>query len=144
MSKVKTFGLDIVFPKPKDSKAVISAFNTADPVCLIIPIPLVAPIAGKFDKASDALPKAAVELLNASLAVLEPARPPARLPFLLYAAPNLVPSALSNSESASTIKASIKTCFVLTSISLITLSTTSKSFSLPLTIIDLVVVSSVT
>ena len=33
---------------------------------------------------------------------------------------------------------------VLTSISLITLSTTSKSFSLPLTIIDLVVFSSVT
>ena len=54
-----------------------------------------------------------------------------------------MPKACSKSESASTINASIKTCFVLTSISLITLSTTSKSFSLPLTIIDLVVTSSV-
>ena len=42
------------------------------------------------------------------------------------------------------MKASIKTCWVLLSISLITLSTISKSFSLPLTIIDLVVFSSVT
>ena len=55
-----------------------------------------------------------------------------------------MPNALSKSEFASTINASIKTCLVLTSISLITLSTTSKSFSLPLTIIDLVVISSVT
>ena len=52
-------------------------------------------------------------------------------------------NALSKSESASTINASIKTCLVLTSISLIILSTTSKSSSLPLTIIDLVVTSSV-
>ena len=106
-------------------------------------MPLV-PVGAKFAMASDALPKAAVEVVNESLAVLAPARPPALLPFLLYAPPNLAPKALSNSESASTIKASIKTCFVLTSISLITLSTTSKSFSLPLTIIDLVVFSSVT
>ena len=41
------------------------------------------------------------------------------------------------------MNASIKTCLVLISISLTTLSTTSKSFSLPLTIIDLVVISSV-
>ena len=41
------------------------------------------------------------------------------------------------------IEASIRTCLVLISISLITLSTTSKSFSFPLTIIDLVVISSV-
>ena len=52
--------------------------------------------------------------------------------------------ALSKSEFASTINASIKTCLVLTSISLIRVLTTSKSFSLPLTIIDLVVFSSVT
>ena len=58
--------------------------------------------------------------------------------------PNLVPNALSKLESASTINASIKTCLVLTSISLITLSTTSKSFSFPRTIIDRVVFSSVT
>ena len=42
------------------------------------------------------------------------------------------------------MNASIKTCLVLLSISLITLSTISKSFSFPLTIIDLVVFSSVT
>ena len=42
-----------------------------------------------------------------------------------------------------TIKASINTCSVLISISLRTLSTVSKSFSFPLTIIDLVAVSSV-
>ena len=51
---------------------------------------------------------------------------------------------LVGEEVASTINASINTCLVLTSISLITLSTTSKSFALPLTIIDLVVFSSVT
>ena len=38
----------------------------------------------------------------------------------------------------------MRTCLVLISISLINLSTTSKSGSLPLTIIDLVVFSSVT
>ena len=56
--------------------------------------------------------------------------------------PNLVPS-FFKSEFASTINASIKTCFVLTSISPIILSTTSKSSLLPLTIIDRVVISSV-
>ena len=61
----------------------------------------------------------------------------------MYAAPSFVPKALSKFEVASTINASIKTCLVRTSISLITLSTTSKSFSLPLTIMDLVVFSSV-
>ena len=56
----------------------------------------------------------------------------------------MLPKDLSKAEFASTINASINTCLVLTSISLTTLSTTSKSFSLPLTIIDLVVFSSVT
>ena len=54
-----------------------------------------------------------------------------------------MPNALSKSELASTINASIKTCLVLTSISLIILSTISKSVSFPLTITDLVVFSSV-
>ena len=54
-----------------------------------------------------------------------------------------LPGSFSKVEEASTINTSIKTCLVLTSISLITLSTTSKSFSLPLTIIDLVDFSSV-
>ena len=42
LSKVKIFGFDIVFPKPWISSAVISVFNTAEPVLLNIPIPLVA------------------------------------------------------------------------------------------------------
>ena len=62
----------------------------------------------------------------------------------MYAKPSRFPKFCSNVELASTIKASIKTCLVLLSISLITLSTISKSFSFPLTIIDLVVASSVT
>ena len=74
---------------------------------------------------------------------LPPTVPPALVPLLVYAPPSLLPNAFSNVEDASTINASIKTCLVLTSISLITLSTTSKSFSFPLTIIDLVVTSSV-
>ena len=54
-----------------------------------------------------------------------------------------MPRALSKLEPASTINASIKTCFVRTSISPIILSTTSKSSLFPLTIMDLVVTSSV-
>ena len=38
LSKVKTFGFEIVFPKPRDSSAWISAFKTADPVLFKIPI----------------------------------------------------------------------------------------------------------
>ena len=118
-----------------------------------MPIPLVAPAALKL-KILSAAPLPAV-LIAAVLApmsapepvaaptVLPPTVPPALTPFLVYAAPNLFPSACSKLDVASTIKASIKTCFVLTSISLMTLSTTSKSFSFPLTIIDLVVFSSV-
>ena len=83
LSKVKTFGLDMVLPKPRDSKAEISAFNTADPVCLKIPIPLVAPMVANSDIPSDELPIAAVELVKDVLAELAPAVPPARLPFLL-------------------------------------------------------------
>ena len=48
LSKVNTLGFDIVFPNPKLSKAVISAFKTALPVLLNIPIPLVAPVAAKL------------------------------------------------------------------------------------------------
>ena len=54
-----------------------------------------------------------------------------------------MPNCLSNSEVAFTTNASIKTCSVLISISARTLSTVSRSFSFPLTIIDLVAVSSV-
>ena len=46
---------------------------------------------------------------------------------LTLIAPTLAPKAFANSEVASTINASIRTCFVLTSISLITESITSKS-----------------
>ena len=49
---VNTFGFEIVSTIPVFSKAVISAFNTADPVLFNTPIPLVAPIAGKFVKLS--------------------------------------------------------------------------------------------
>ena len=62
------------------------------------------------------------------------------IPFLLIA-PILVPKAFANDEVTSTIKASIKTCFVLTSISSKTFAMTSKSSLCPLTIIDLVVSS---
>ena len=48
----------MVLAKPILSKAVISAFNTADPVCFKIPIPLVAPPAGKFVIESFSVPKA--------------------------------------------------------------------------------------
>ena len=146
LSNVKTFGLDIVFPSPKDSKAWISAFKTAEPVLFKIPIPLVAPAAlvVKSVTVSAVPPIAALPSVIAVFAVeLAPAIPPTDSWPLWYAPPNLVPSALSKSESASTINASIKTCFVRTSISPIILSTTSKSSLFPLTIIDLVVTSSV-
>ena len=41
------------------SNAVISAFNTPEPVLLNIPIPLVAPVTGKFDSVSEELPSPA-------------------------------------------------------------------------------------
>ena len=106
-------------------------------------MPLVAPTAAKSVKASVTPPIAADELPVPDEVILLAPVPPIFLPFLEYAPPNLVPNACSKVESAYTINASIKTCLVLTSISLITLSTTSKSFSFPLTIMDLVVVSSV-
>ena len=40
LSNVNTLGFDIVFPNPKLSNAVISAFKTALPVLLNIPIHL--------------------------------------------------------------------------------------------------------
>ena len=49
---MNTFGLEIVLPIPKLSKAVISAFSTPAVVLLSKPIPLVAPVTGKFDKVS--------------------------------------------------------------------------------------------
>ena len=45
--------------------------------------------------------------------VVPPTVPPTLVPFLVYAAPNLFPRALSKLDVASTMKASIKTCFVL-------------------------------
>ena len=62
---------------------------------------------------------------------------------LTLIAPTLAPKALAKVEVASTINASIKTCFVFTSISLMTASIVSRSGSWPLTIIDLVVSSTV-
>ena len=56
LSKVNTFGLEIVLPNPIDSNAVISAFNTPLPVLFNIPIPLVAPVAAKFVRLSVAAP----------------------------------------------------------------------------------------
>ena len=57
---MKIFGFDIVFPKPWISSAVISVFNTAEPVLLNIPIPLVAPAAVKSVKLSVVEAKPAV------------------------------------------------------------------------------------
>ena len=132
----------MVLPKPFASKAVISAFRTPVPVAFKIPIPLVALPTPKFVRVSTLLPKAADVSANVP-AELVPINPPTCLPLFFQYPPSFVPSSLSKSEFASTIKASIRTCFVLISISFITLSTTSRSFSFPLTIIDLVVVSSV-
>ena len=79
---MNTFGLEIVLPIPKLSKAVISAFSTPAVVLLSKPIPLVAPVTGKFDKVSDIDPKpAAVPGSNSvALPVLVPAKPPATEP----------------------------------------------------------------
>ena len=52
LSKVNIFGFEIVFPKPNISRAVISVFNTAEPVFRNIPMPLVAPAAVKSVKLS--------------------------------------------------------------------------------------------
>ena len=62
--KCKNFWFEIVLPKPKLSSAEISAFNTAEPVCLKIPVPLVLPAASKFEK-SPAPPNAADDCVSA-------------------------------------------------------------------------------
>ena len=80
---MKIFGLDIVFPIPNDSSAVISAFNIAEPVPLIIPIPLVLPAAVKSVKLSVPEDSCAVEEPMPASPVLEPCTPPIILPFLL-------------------------------------------------------------
>ena len=103
LSNVNTFGLDIVLPSPKDSKAWISAFKTAEPVLFKIPIPLVAPAAFVVKSVIESAvpPNAALVVEIAELAVeLAPIVPPIDCWSLWYAPPNLVPSALSNSESA--------------------------------------------
>ena len=84
MSKVNTFGFEIVLPNPKVSSAVISAFNTPLPVLLNIPIPLVAPVAAKFVKLSVAEPSPATvsKSVPDALPVLPPVIPPVTLPFL--------------------------------------------------------------
>ena len=78
MSKVNTFGFEIVLPKPLFSKACISAFNTPEPVLFKIPIPLVAPAAEAVKSAteSDAPPRAALEDVIALFAVVPPIIPP--------------------------------------------------------------------
>ena len=83
MSKVNTLGFEIVLPKPWDSKAVISAFNTADPVFFKIPIPLVAPAAENSVILSVAAPRTAVPAFAGPSPVLAPCTPPIILPCLL-------------------------------------------------------------
>ena len=83
LSNVNTFGFEIVFPNPNDSSAVISAFNTAEPVFFNIPIPLVAPAAPKSVMLSVAAPKPAVPEFIGPSPVLAPWTPPMILPFLL-------------------------------------------------------------
>ena len=84
LSNVNTFGFEIVFPNPNDSSAVISAFNTAEPVFFNIPIPLVAPVAAKSVNWSEVDCKAPVVLDIELPAVLPspPVIPPKFLPFL--------------------------------------------------------------
>ena len=78
MSNVNTLGFEIVLPRPIDSNAVISAFKTALPVLLNIPIPLVAPVAAKLVKLSVAEPRLATEFKSvpSALPELAPATPP--------------------------------------------------------------------
>ena len=85
LSKVKTIGFDMVLPIPMLSRAVISAFKTPEPVLLKIPIPLVAPVAGKFAILSLAVPRAeeAPTSVPAALPLLDPATPPVTFPALL-------------------------------------------------------------
>ena len=64
------------------SNAVISAFKTPVVVFLSNPIPLVAPVTGKFEILSEAEPSPAAvpKSAPASLPLLVPATPPATLP----------------------------------------------------------------
>ena len=76
MSNVNTFGLEIVRPKPLASSAVISAFNTADPVFFNIPIPLVAFCEPKFVILSNPPPNTAVVEAIPAVPELVPINPP--------------------------------------------------------------------
>ena len=82
MSRVKTFGLEIVLPSPILSRAVNSTFKIPVDVLLKRPIPLVALAAGKLEIASVELPKFTALLRSApcALPVLAPPRPPATFP----------------------------------------------------------------
>ena len=64
------------------SSAVISAFNTPVAVLLKIPIPLVAPVTGKFEIVSLDEPKPAASPKSTPVALPElvPAVPPATFP----------------------------------------------------------------
>ena len=145
LSKVKIFGFEITCPKPKFSNALISAFKTLVVVLFSTPSPLVPTISVlRISPAAAPNPPASCEVAPKSVGALPVPNPEiVGSPAFVRYAPILTPSCLSNSELAVTTYASINTCFVLTSISLITLSTTSKSFSLPLIIIDRVTCSSV-
>ena len=82
LSIVNTFGFEIVFPNPRLSSAVISAFKTPVPVLLKIPIPLVAPVAAKSVRLSDADPTLATVFrsIPSALPELVPCAPPILLP----------------------------------------------------------------
>ena len=135
---MKILGLDKIVVEPSVCSAVNSNFKAVAPICLKIPIPLVAPATGKLNK----LPAAPPKLTPAAPPAAAPAKPsvvvvtPSLTPFVAIAI--LDPSFLSKLELALTINASIKTCSVMVSICFTNLSTISMSGFLPLTRIDLV------
>ena len=109
------------------------------------PIPLVAPAMVLFAIVPAAAPRATPPGVVAAPPTVPDITEESPLAFgpPFDMAPTLVPKACLNVESTVTINASIKTCFVFTSIALITASMVSTSDLLPLTIIDRVVFSTV-
>ena len=102
LSKENNFGFEIVLLIPSVSNASNWIFNTAEPVLLKTPIPLVAaPTAPDWNKPSLPEPIAAVPdeiappVPSVSPTVDPPIVPPTLSLFLVYAPPNFVPRALS-------------------------------------------------
>ena len=82
MFNVNTLGEDRISFKPNDCKASNSTLRAAVPKVFIIPIPLVAPVAAKSVRLSDADPTLATVFrsIPSALPELVPCAPPILLP----------------------------------------------------------------